>query len=223
MIELRSICKTYRVNGIRTQVFDNLSFIFPRGRNVAVLGPNGAGKSTLLRLISGAELPDRGRIIRNARLSWPLGFSGGFNGSMTGVENIRFVSRIYGADSDAVVDYVAGFSELGASLRLPIRTYSTGMRARLAFGISLAIDFDYYLIDEVISVGDASFRQKSQRAFREKIPHAQLIMASHSMGQVREFCHCGLLLKPGGVWFYDDVEDLISAYDALLTGSRTAP
>src|SRR5690606_422467 len=166
MIELQSVSKTYRLKGIRKQVFDDFTFTFPRNKNVAVLGPNGAGKSTLMRLISGAEAPDRGRIIRRAKLSWPLGFSGGFNGSMTGIENIRFVSRIYGADSDQVIDSVADFAELGKSLHLPIRTYSTGMRARLAFGISLAIDFDYYLVDEVIGVGDASFRQKSQDALR---------------------------------------------------------
>jgi len=215
MIELQSVSKTYRLKGIRKQVFDDFTFTFPRNKNVAVLGPNGAGKSTLMRLISGAEAPDRGRIIRRAKLSWPLGFSGGFNGSMTGIENIRFVSRIYGADSDQVIDSVADFAELGKSLHLPIKTYSTGMRARLAFGISLAIDFDYYLVDEVIGVGDASFRRKSQNALREKLPHSRLIMVSHSMGHVRELCDCGLLLSPNGIWFFDDVEMLIHAYTSL--------
>ena len=215
MIELQSVSKTYRLKGIRKQVFDDFTFTFPRNKNVAVLGPNGAGKSTLMRLISGAEAPDRGRIIRRAKLSWPLGFSGGFNGSMTGIENIRFVSRIYGADSDQVIDSVADFAELGKSLHLPIKTYSSGMRARLAFGISLAIDFDYYLVDEVIGVGDASFRRKSQNALREKLPHSRLIMVSHSMGHVRELCDCGLLLSPNGIWFFDDVEMLIHAYTSL--------
>jgi len=215
MIELQSVSKTYRLKGIHKQVFDDFTFTFPPNKNVAVLGPNGAGKSTLMRLISGAEAPDRGRIIRHAKLSWPLGFSGGFNGSMTGIENIRFVSRIYGADSDQVIDSVADFAELGKSLHLPIKTYSTGMRARLAFGISLAIDFDYYLVDEVIGVGDASFRRKSQNALREKLPHSRLIMVSHSMGHVRELCDCGLLLSPNGIWFFDDVEMLIHAYTSL--------
>jgi len=215
MIELQSISKTYRLKGTRKQVFDDFTFTFPAGKNVAILGPNGAGKSTLMRLISGAETPDRGRIIRHAKLSWPLGFSGGFNGSMTGIENIRFVSRIYGADSGQVIDSVAGFAELGRSLHLPIKTYSTGMRARLAFGISLAIDFDYYLVDEIIGVGDANFRRKSQNALREKLPHSRLIMVSHSMGHVRELCDCGLLLSSKGVWFFDDVDALIHAYTAL--------
>lgn len=215
MIELHAIAKAYTVKGVRRQVFDNLSFTFPANRNLALLGPNGAGKSTLLRLISGAEEPDSGRIIRRASLSWPLAFSGGFNGSMTGIENVRFVARIYGADSDDVVDYVTEFSELGPSLRLPVRTYSTGMRSRLAFGMSLAINFDYYLIDEILGVGDAAFRRKSYAALREKLPYSRLIMATHSISHVRELCDCGLLLSHDGVWFFDDVEHLIRAYSSL--------
>jgi capsular polysaccharide transport system ATP-binding protein len=215
MIELHSISKSYTVKGIRKQIFDGLTFTFPPNRNVALLGPNGVGKSTLLRLVSGSEEPDSGRIIRRASLSWPLGFSGGFNGSMTGIENIRFVARIYGADSDQVVDYVTEFSELGTSLRLPVRTYSTGMRSRLAFGMSLAISFDYYLIDEILGVGDAAFRKKSYAALGEKLPHSRLIMASHSMSHVRELCDCGLLLSPDGVWFFGDVGDLIRAYSSM--------
>lgn len=215
MIELHAVSKAYLMKGVRKQVFEGLTFTFPANRNVALLGPNGAGKSTLLRLISGAEAPDSGRVIRHASLSWPLGFSGGFNGSMTGIENIRFVARIYGADSDHVVDYVSDFSELGPSLRLPVKTYSTGMRSRLAFGMSLAINFDYYLIDEILGVGDASFRRKSYAALCEKLPSSRLVMASHSMNHVRELCDCGLLLTADGVWFFDDVEDLISAYGRL--------
>ena len=215
MIELHAVSKAYHLKGVRKDVFHKLTFTFPADKNIAILGPNGAGKSTLMRLLSGAETPDEGKIIRHAKLSWPLGFSGGFNGSMTGIENIRFVSRIYGADSSAVIDYVSSFSELGTSLSLPIKTYSTGMRARLAFGISLAINFDCYPVDEIISVGDASFRKKSQAALREKLPHSRLIMVSHSMGHVRELCECGLLLGPEGIWFFDAIEDLIEAYNSL--------
>lgn len=215
MIELHGISKAYRLKGIRKQIFDKLTFTFPADKNIAILGPNGAGKSTLMRLLSGAEAPDEGKIVRHVKLSWPLGFSGGFNGSMTGIENIRFVSRIYGANSNQVIDYVSCFSELGTSLSLPIKTYSTGMRARLAFGISLAINFDCYLIDEITGVGDASFRQKSQAALREKLPHSRLIMVSHSMSHVRELCQCGLLLSPNGLWFFNEIEDLVNAYNAL--------
>ena len=219
MIELHGVSKSYKLKGIRKHVLDRLTFSFPRDRNVAIIGPNGAGKSTLMRLISGAEQPDEGRIVRHVRVSWPLGFAGGFNGSMTGVENIRFVARIYGADTEAVIDYVRDFSELGRSLGLPIRTYSSGMKARLAFGMSMAIDFDCYLIDEITSVGDESFKKKSQAVFKEKLPNSRIVMVSHSMSQIRAYCDCGLLLTPGGIWYYDAVEDLIAAYSESMTRS----
>lgn len=219
MIDLHSISKAYRLKGIRKQIFFNITFSFPHDRNIAILGPNGVGKSTLMRLISGAEQPDSGFITRHGTLSWPLGFSGGFNGTMTGIDNIRFIARIYGANSDEVLESVKEFSELGVSLTLPIRSYSSGMRARLAFGLSLAIDFDCYLIDEIIGVGDASFKKKSQQAFRDKVPNARLIMVSHSMAHIREFCQSGLLLLPGGIWYFDDIHDLIKAYNEFTKSS----
>lgn len=212
MIEFRNVSKSYRVKGARKSVIDRLNFTFPRDRNIAIVGPNGAGKSTLMRLIAGAEQPDEGHIIRHVHVSWPLGFSGGINGSMTGIENIRFVARIYGADTEAVIDYVREFSDLEESLRLPVKNYSSGMKARLAFGMSMAINFDCYLIDEIIAVGDENFSKKSNLVFREKLPHARIILISHSMAKIREYCDCGLLLTPQGVWYYDDVEDLIAAY-----------
>lgn len=221
MIELRQVSKGYRLRGVRKQVFEGLTFTFPRERNVAIIGPNGIGKSTLMRLIAGSEQPDSGRIIRRASISWPLGFAGGFNGSMTGLENIRFVARIYGADTEAVIDYVRDFSELGPSLRLPVRSYSSGMKARLAFGMSMAVDFDCYLIDELTAVGDARFKKKSQMVFREKLPRARVIMISHSMGQIRDFCDSGLLLTRQGARYFDDVEALIAQYQALVRREDT--
>ena len=172
---------------------------------------------------SGAEPPDTGRIIRHVHVSWPLGFSGGFNGSMTGIENIRFVARIYGVDIDATINSVRDFAELGPSLGLPIKTYSSGMRARFAFGMSLAIDFDCYLIDEVIAVGDKNFQEKSKAAFKEKLPHARIILVSHSMGKIREYCDCGLLMMPDGIWYYDELEDLIAAYSERIEATRGQP
>ena len=216
MIELQNVSKTYRLKGVKKQVFDRFNFTFPAGRNIAIMGPNGAGKSTLMRLIAGAEQPDEGRIIRRAKVSWPLGFSGGFNGSMTGIENVRFVARIYGADTEAVIDYVREFTELGPSLNLPIRTYSSGMKARLAFGMSMAIDFDCYLIDEITAVGDAKFKKKSQSVFKQKLPSSRVIMISHSLGQIRDYCDCGLLLAADGAWFYDDIDGLVEAYNKML-------
>lgn len=212
MIELHQVSKAYRLKGIRKVVFQGLDFRFERGRNIAVMGPNGAGKSTLLRLLSGAEMPDEGRIVRNVRVSWPLGFSGGFNGSMTGLENVRFVSRIYGQDTERVIDYVHGFSELGRSMKLPIKTYSSGMKARLAFGLSMAIDFDCYLIDEITAVGDAGFRIKSKSALEQKLDHSRVIMVSHSAEAIRSYCDCGLLLSNDGLRFFDRVDDLLEVY-----------
>lgn len=212
MIELKNIAKAYVAKGTRKQVFQGLSFEFKSDRNYALLGPNGAGKSTLLRLLAGGEVPDQGTIIRKGKVSWPMGFSGGFNGSMTGIENIKFVARIYGQDPKKVIEYVHEFSELGKSMTLPIKTYSSGMRARLAFGLSLAIDFDCYLVDEVIAVGDANFRQKSQKAFQAKFDKSFLIMASHSPGIIKEYCDCGILLNQGGLEFYDSIDSLLQAY-----------
>lgn len=216
MIELRGISKAYKLNGVRKQVIDRLSFKFPRDRNVAIMGPNGAGKSTLMRLIAGAEQPDEGKIIRRGSVSWPLGFSGGFNGSMTGIENVRFVARVYGADTEAVIDYVQDFAELGPSLKLPIKTYSSGMKARLAFGVSMAIDFDCYLIDEITAVGDGNFKRKSQAVFKTKLKKSRIVMISHSMNQLRDYCDCGLLLTTEGAWYYDSIDGLVGAYQEMM-------
>lgn len=216
MIELRDVSKAYRLKGIRKQVLDRVTLRFPADRNVAIMGPNGSGKSTLMRLLAGAEQPDEGQVIRDVSVSWPLGFSGGFNGSMTGIENIRFIARVYGADSEAVIDRVADFAELGRSLRLPVKTYSSGMKARLAFGMSMAIDFQCYLIDEVIAVGDESFKRKSQAMFRGKLGKARVVMVSHSAAQIREYCRSGILLSGGRLRYFDEVDDLIRAYQSAM-------
>lgn len=213
MIKLDNIYKTYRVKGVTKSIFEGFSFEFKPDRNYALLGANGVGKSTLLRLISGSEKPDSGRVIRKGKVSWPMGFSGGFNGSMTGIENVRFVSRIYGKNPRKVIEYVNNFSELGDSMGLPIKTYSSGMRARLAFGLSLAIDFDCYLVDEVIAVGDSNFRKKSKEEFMKKFKNAFCIMASHSPSIIREYCDCGILINSKEIRYYDNIKDLLLAYN----------
>ena len=212
MLKLDCVTKSYHLKGIRKVIFDELSFTFPEGKNVGIMGKNGTGKSTMMRLLAGTELPDKGHIYRNQKVSWPLGFAGGFNGSMTGIENIRFVSRIYGQDTDRVIDYVTEFAELGPSLRLPIKTYSNGMKARLAFGLSMAIDFQICLIDEITAVGDADFKKKSRTVFREKLSGSQIIMVSHAPATIKEYCNCGLLLENGRVTFFPTVEALLEAY-----------
>ncbi|MBD3678596.1 MAG: ATP-binding cassette domain-containing protein [Rhodobacteraceae bacterium] len=212
MIELRGVSKGYRLGGHRRQVIARMSFALPPGRNLAVMGPNGAGKSTLLRLISGAEAPDRGRVIRRGRVSWALGFAGCLNGAMTGVDNIRFVARLHGKDPRWMQAEVARLSGLGAELSKPVRNYSTGMRARLSFGLSFALEFDLYLIDEILAVGDAAFQRCCHEVFAERLGSAQLIMASHSEETLRRYCECGIYLAGGQAQFFDNLDDLFSMH-----------
>lgn len=213
MIEFIDVHKEYRLRGVTKVILDGLTLRLPPDKNVAILGQNGAGKSTVMRLIAGAELPDRGRIKRNAKVSWPLGFSGGFNGQMTGMENIRFVARMYGEDTEEIIDFVKDFSELGESIKLPVKTYSSGMKARLAFGVSMAIDFSFYLIDEVTAVGDTRFRKKCNEMFKNKLANSRIIMISHGVGTIRRFCDAGCVLDNGRLTLYDDVEDAIRHHE----------
>ena len=215
MLVFDKVTKFYRTKGVKKTILSEFSFEFPTDRNVGVMGKNGAGKSTMMRLMAGIEPPELGHVYRTTRVSWPLGFSGGFNGSMTGIENIRFVSRIYGQDTEKIIAYVTEFAELGPSLRLPIKTYSSGMKARLAFGLSMAIDFDVYLIDEVTAVGDEDFKKKSKAVFQDKLAKSQIIMISHSAGTIKQYCDCGLLLEGNQIRYFDDVDDLLAAYKKL--------
>ena len=215
MLVFDQVSKFYHIKGVKKTILSDFSFKFPTGRNVGIMGRNGVGKSTMMRLMAGIEPPDIGQIYRTSRVSWPLGFAGSFNGSMTGIENIRFVSRIYGQDTDKVVEYVKEFAELGPSLRLPIKTYSSGMKARLAFGLSMAIDFDVYLIDEITAVGDEDFKKKSKAVFEDKLARSQIYMISHSPSTIREYCDCGLLMEGNQIRFFDRVDDLILAYGEI--------
>lgn len=220
MIDFINVTKTYPLKSGRRLILNNVSFDFPENKNLSILGKNGSGKSTLLRLIAGSEAPDYGKITRYGRFSWPLGFSGGFNGNLSGEENLRFICRIYGADLKKVTNYVRNFSELGQNLLEPVKTYSNGMKARLAFGLSLAMDFDVYLVDEVMAVGDPIFRKKSKEAFDEKRKHANLIMVSHEMKTVRDYSDSIIIMNNCNLIIYEDVEEGIKFYQSLSEISK---
>ena len=179
MIRLEHLSKHFRRNGRINRILSDVTFRLPDVPGIAVLGRNGAGKSTLLRLISGAMQPDAGRVMSDETISWPMGFGGGFHPALTGIQNTRFVARIHGRCPDALAAFVHGYAELGPAFHQPVETYSTGMRARLAFATSIGIDFDTYLVDEIIGVGDASFRRKCQRSFRAKLRSSKVLMVSH--------------------------------------------
>lgn len=223
MIRLHNVTKTYRLQGGgRRRVLDGVTLTLPH-RNIGILGRNGAGKSTLLRMISGIVDPDRGQILRDVSVSWPIGFRGSFHGQLTGLENIRFVARLYGMNEAEVIQKVTDFAEIGPFLLQPVRSYSSGMTARLAFGLSMAIPFDTYLVDELMSVGDANFRQKSRNRFQSLLRTSRIIMASHSMSALREYCDCALLIDNGKVIFFDDLATGIDAYLDLNGIPRNNP
>ena len=216
MFELKNVTKSYLTPKGRRYVFRNLSLSIPPDKNIGLIGRNGAGKSTLMRLLGGADIPDSGTIVTDQSISWPVGLSGGFQGSMTGRDNIKFVCRVYGAEGEAMrekVRYVQEFAEIGDWIDEPIKTYSSGMRSRVAFGLSMAFDFDYYLIDEVMSVGDAHFKRKCAEVFREKLQASKVVLVTHSMPEVEKTCDIVLLVRDGGIQIYEDVAEGIKAYN----------
>lgn len=216
MIRLEELSKSYAGKGRHRPILDRVSAVFPTGASVALLGRNGAGKSTLLRMIAGTARPSAGRIVADGTISWPVGFAGSFHPDLTGAQNVRFVARIYGVDTDALVTYVADFSQLGDSYHLPFGSYSSGMRSRLAMGCSMGIDFDIYLVDEVTSVGDAEFRETSQRVFAERMQRASSVVVSHSMPLIRRLCTMGAVLDRGRLLMFDRIEDAIACHEYLM-------
>lgn len=213
MIVCENLRKGYRVGHQRHDVLKGVNLTIRRGEKIALLGRNGAGKSTLIKQIGGVELPDSGRIVRSMTNSWPIGFNGGFQGSLTGYDNARFIARIYGTELAKIRDFVEDFTELGVALKRPVQTYSSGMRARLAFALSLAIDFDCYLIDEVILVGDQNFQRKCHFELFEKRSDRAMIIASHDMETVRGICRRGVFLHDGVARCFDDMSEAIEAYN----------
>ena len=214
MIEVKNMSKRYHGPFGSTWVLKDVNFTIPHGVSVGVVGKNGAGKSTLLKLLSGMDMPDKGSISRDCSVSWPIGLSGGFQRSMTGRQNVKFVARIHGGEEriEQIIAFVQEFAELGKAFDQPIRTYSSGMRSRLGFGLSLAFDFDVYLSDEATAVGDKSFRAKATEAFRSRIGQASIVMVSHSEGILKDLCQAGLWIHKGKAIWYDELEHAIADY-----------
>ncbi|MFA3761896.1 ABC transporter ATP-binding protein [Yersinia sp. 2466 StPb PI] len=215
MIRIENLTKSYRTPAGRHYVFKNLHVEFPANKSVALIGRNGSGKSTLLRVIGGIDRPDSGKVITDKTISWPVGLAGGFQGSLTGRENVKFVARLYAADRELreKVAFVEEFAELGKYFDMPIKTYSSGMKSRLGFGLSMAFKFDYYLVDEVTAVGDARFKQKCADLFKSRHQESSFLMVSHSLGSLKEFCDAALFIgRDNQVKYFESVDEAIAVY-----------
>ena len=216
MIRFENLSKSFWMRGEQKVVIDNLNLTLPTGDSLALLGRNGAGKSTLMRIIAGTMRANTGRVVTDGSISWPVAFGGSFHGDLTGAQNVRFVARIYGVDTESLVACVENCAELGKHFHMPVRTYSSGQKSRLTSGTSMGIKFDTYLVDEVTAVGDASFRRKSHAVFRERMKTSSAILVSHNMSELREICDAAILLDQGQLTYYEDIEEAIKAHQALM-------
>lgn len=214
MIRLENLTKSFATPKGKHYVFKNLNAVLPENKSVALLGKNGAGKSTLLRIIGGIDYADSGRVITDKTISWPVALAGGFQGSLTGRQNVRFVSRLYVPEAQVAekIAFVEEFAELGKYFDMPIKSYSSGMRSRLGFGLSMAFDFDYYLLDEVGAVGDANFKAKSQKLLDDLKANSNIIMVSHDLKDLTRNCDVAFVVMNGEAKFYNDVEHAVEVY-----------
>lgn len=214
MIIVENVYKRYTTRlGVGDWVLRGVNMVIPKGRSVGLIGSNGAGKSTLLRIVGGADYATYGKVTRNCRVSWPMG-AGGLEGTLTGRQNAKFVCRIHGFNTDLEerIERIQEFAELGKAFDEPLNTYSSGMRSRLQFGLSLAFDFDVYISDEVTSAGDAKFRSKAKKAFENLMDKASIIMVAHDNGTLKNFCQSGVLLYRGAATWFDKIDDALAAY-----------
>lgn len=223
MIRLINLHKSFSLDGIHKTLIRDATLTIPSRVSVALLGRNGAGKSTLLKMISGHQAATSGRIEIEGSVSWPVGFAGSFHPDLSGAQNVRFVARIYGVDTDELLRYVIATSDLGPHFHLPVRTYSSGMRSRLAFSTSMGIAFDTYLVDEISAVGDASFRKISREIFVDRMRDAGAVVVSHSMNVVRQLCTQAIVLHAGELEYYTSLEDGIRRHEELLIGGPESP
>ncbi|MEN8833405.1 MAG: ABC transporter ATP-binding protein [Pacificibacter sp.] len=220
MLQLTNLTKSFGRNGTRHTILNSATLDIPKACSLAVLGRNGAGKTSLLKIISGKMAPDSGAVQVAGKVSWPVGFSGSFHGALTGVQNTVFVARVYGIDTDDLVNFVRDFTELGQNFNMPVRTYSSGMKARLAFAISMGIPFDTYIVDEVTSVGDAAFRRKSSAVMRDRLKRSGAIIVSHNMKMIRELCDCAVVLEHGELTYFPNVADAITVHEFNMDAAR---
>lgn len=216
MIYLDNLTKYFPTRGGYKTIVENLTATFPTGASVALLGRNGAGKSTLLKLIAGTIRPTSGQVLSTGTISYPVGFAGSFHQDLTGAQNTRFVARLYGVDTDTLIDFVEDFAELGEHFRMPLRTYSSGMKSRLSFGVSMGIQFDTYLVDEVTSVGDGAFRHKSVQVFDKRMETSGAIVVTHSPPMVKRMCNMAAVLEHGTLHFYEDVDAALEHHEHNL-------
>jgi capsular polysaccharide transport system ATP-binding protein len=214
MIRLHGLRKSYRSHLGEHEVLRGIDIAFGRGEKIGILGRNGAGKTTLLRLIAGVEHPTQGRVERRMSVSWPLGFAGAMHYSISGADNARFIARIYDKPIRETVEFVEDFAELGAYYRLPVRTYSSGMIVRLGFALSMAVNFDCYLVDEAIAVGDSRFGERCRVALAERQASSALLLVSHIPDLVRSYCTSGAILQDGRLTRYDDLDEAIATYQS---------
>ena len=221
MIKLDNLTKFYPLsNGDKHFVFREFTFTFPDDCSIGLIGRNGAGKSTLMRLLSGADIPNAGKVITDKKISWPVGLAGGFQHALSARDNVTFVARVYGYRGEALeekVRYIEEFAEIGKYFDEPMNTYSSGMRSRIGFGLSMAFDFDYYLIDEAGAVGDAKFKQKSDAIYKEKLSNSKVIMVSHDMSEIEQWCDKVILVNCGTATVYDDVKEGIEMYKRICS------
>ncbi|PRY23001.1 capsular polysaccharide transport system ATP-binding protein [Aliiruegeria haliotis] len=220
MIQLHDLRKTFHLSGESKTILNGVNAVFPTGESVGLLGRNGAGKSSLLKMIAGTLEPDSGFITSDGTISWPVGFAGSFHKELTGAQNVRFIARVYGVDTDELVRFVEEFAELGVHYHLPVRTYSSGMRGRLSFGLSMGIQFDTYLVDESTATGDASFKSKSRDYFLNRLANGSAIVVSHGLRLVRQICTSGAVLDNGQLVYYENVEDAIAHHQYNMNSSR---
>ena len=221
MIYMEQVTKYYPTASGRRYILKDVTQTLPENKNIGVFGRNGTGKSTLLKLLGGIDYPNSGKITIKGSMSWPMALSGGIQGSLTGRDNARFVCRVYGDNEKVLnkkVSFIHEFSELDEFFDEPVKTYSSGMRSRLAFAISMAFDFDYYLMDEVTAVGDARFKEKARAALNEKREKSNVIFVSHNIGEIKRICDIGMYIEDGQLKIYDDLDEAAARYKKMIQG-----